>query len=252
MKHLTTDELSVFLDGALPAAKNAEAEGHLESCASCREALAALEAQDRSLRETLTHDPGDDHFELLAAQIEESVAKAARGDLPPVKVFWYEGLNKTTTAEAAGNLRKAQGDARNLPPLLLELRQKYPDEELDRGDSGTLYVGEKGVIFTGTYGDKMHIVPYEKMKETPAPPKTLPRPKGIFADFIEACHAGRTDTAVSFEYGTRLTEFAILGNLAQRAGEGKKLEWDEKTAKVTNAPEAAQYIQREYRKGWTL
>jgi len=61
--------------------------------------------------------------------------------------------------------------------LLIELRGKYPDEELDRGDSGTLYVGEKGVIYTGTYGDKMHVVPWEKMRETPQPPKTLPRPR---------------------------------------------------------------------------
>ena len=61
-----------------------------------------------------------------------------------------------------------------------------PDEVLDSGDSGTLYVGEKGVIFTGTYGDKMHIVPYEKMSATPPPPKTLPRPKNIFVDFLDA------------------------------------------------------------------
>jgi predicted dehydrogenase len=91
----------------------------------------------------------------------------ARGDMPAVKAYWYEGLNPTTTGRPQGNLRAAQGDDRNLPPVLLELREKYPDEELDRGDSGTHYVGEKGVIFTGTYGDKMHIVPYEKMRETP-------------------------------------------------------------------------------------
>jgi predicted dehydrogenase len=176
----------------------------------------------------------------------------ARADMPAVKVYWYEGLNKSTTAEPAGNLRTAKGDARNLPPLLLELRRKYPDEELDRGDSGTLYVGDKGVIFTGTYGDRMHIVPLEKMREAPQPPKTLPRPKNIFADFIEACLAGKTDGAVSFEYGTRLTEFALLGNLAQQAGLGKKLEWDGPNMKVTNLPEINRWVKREYRQGWTV
>lgn len=176
----------------------------------------------------------------------------ARGDLPPLKVYWYEGLNMTTKETAKGALRAAVGDARNLPPLLLELRQKYPDENLDGGDSGTLYVGDKGIIFTGTYGDKMHIVPYEKMRETPAPPKTLPRPKSVFADFIEAVQAGKTETAVSFEYGTRLTEFAILGNLAQMAGQGKKIEWDGPNMKVKNLPELNARVQREYRKGWTV
>jgi predicted dehydrogenase len=176
----------------------------------------------------------------------------ARGEMPAVKIFWYEGLNKTTTDEAVGNLKAAKGDARNLPPLLLDLRKQYPDEELDGGDSGTLYVGEKGVIFTATYGDKMHIVPWDKMRAAPEPPKTLPRPKGIFVDFIEACRAGRTDTAVSFEYGTRLTEFAALGNLAQHAGAGRKVEWDGPNMKVTNLRELNQWVKRDYRKGWQV
>jgi predicted dehydrogenase len=174
----------------------------------------------------------------------------ARGDMPPVKVYWHEGLNKTTTEQPVGSLRAAKGDARNLPALLVELVKKYPDEELDRGDSGTLYVGEKGIIYTGTYGDRMHLVPMEKMSETPQPPKTLPRPKDIFTDFIEACRSGKTETAVSFDYGTRLTEFAILGNLAQHVGEGKKVEWDGPNMKVTNIPELNQWVKREYRKGW--
>ena len=174
----------------------------------------------------------------------------ARGDMPPLKAYWYEGLNQTTHEEAIGNLKAARGDARNFPPLLLELRKQYPDEELDRGDSGTLYVGEKGVIFTGTYGDKMHIVPWEKMKETPQPAKTLPRPKDIFTDFIEACRAGKTETAASFDYGTRLTEFSILGNLAQHVGEGKKVEWDGLNMKVANIPELNQWVKRAYRSGW--
>lgn len=176
----------------------------------------------------------------------------AREGMPPVKVYWYEGLNKTTKDEAVGNLKAAKGAARNLPPLLVDLQKQYPDEELDRGDSGTLYVGEKGIIFTGTYGDKMHIVPWEKMKETPAPSKTLPRPKNIFTDFIEACRAGKTETAVPFEYGTRLTEFAILGNLAQHVGEGKKVEWDGPNMKVTNIPDLNHWVKRGYRKGWQV
>ena len=176
----------------------------------------------------------------------------ARGDMPPLKVFWYEGLNKTTTADATGTLHAARGEARNLPPLLLELRKQFPDEELDGKDSGTLYVGEKGVIYTGTYGDRMHIVPYEKMQEAPKPPKTLPRPKDIFTDFVEACREGRTNTAASFEYGTRLTEFSILGNLAQHVGEGKKLEWDGPNMKVTNLPALNQWVKRDYRKGWQV
>jgi predicted dehydrogenase len=175
----------------------------------------------------------------------------ARDGLPPLKVFWYEGLNQTTTGKPSGNLRAAQGNDRNLPALLLELRSKYPDEGLDSGDSGTLYVGEKGVIFTGTYGDKMHIVPYETMAETPAPPKTLPRPKSIFVDFLDAVRAGKTETAVPFEYGARLTEFSILGNLAMKAGKGRKVLWDGPNMRVTNLPELNAWVKRPARDGWS-
>jgi predicted dehydrogenase len=176
----------------------------------------------------------------------------ARGELAPLKVYWYEGLNATTTAEPAGNLHAAKGEARNLPPLLLELQKKYPAEKLDSAD-GTLYVGEKGIIYTSTYGERMQMMPNEAKQATTKPPKTLPRfPEGIFANFVEACRAGRTDTAAPFEYGARLTEFALLGNLAQHVGEGKKVEWDGPNMKVTNIPELNQWVKRPYRKGWEI
>src|ERR1051326_8469537 len=61
----------------------------------------------------------------------------ARGDMPAVKVYWYEGLKKDATASAEGNLKTVKGQAQNLPPLLLDLKKKYPDEEFDT--TGTLY-----------------------------------------------------------------------------------------------------------------
>jgi len=176
----------------------------------------------------------------------------ARGDMPPVKVYWYEGLDPKAGDKDIGTNDAVLKNARNLPPLLVELKKKYPDEsvDIDNGDSGTLYVGEKGIISTQTYGKAMHIIPQEKMDATPEPPKTLPRPKDIFADFIDACRAGKSETSVPFEYGARLTEFAILGNLAQHAGIGRKVEWDGPNMKVTNIPELNQWVKRETRKGW--
>jgi hypothetical protein len=176
----------------------------------------------------------------------------ARDNLPPLKVYWYEGLNATTPDSPTGFYRTVTGKARNLPPLLAKLQKQYPDEELDNGEGGTLYVGDKGIIYTGTYGERMHIVPMDKMDQLPQPPKTLPRPKDIFGDFIDACRAGKSETSVPFEYGARLTEFAILGNLAQHAGVGRKVQWDGPNMKVTNIPELNQWLQREPRKGWKV
>ncbi|MCO5053229.1 MAG: Gfo/Idh/MocA family oxidoreductase [Verrucomicrobiae bacterium] len=174
----------------------------------------------------------------------------ARGEMPALKAYWYEGLNPSTQGAADGVLRTAKGANRYLPQHLLELIKKYPDEELDSGDSGSIYIGEKGVIYTGTYGNRMHLVPYAKMKETPEPPQMLPRPKGVFVDFLDAIRAGKTETASNFDYGTQLTEFVLLANLAMHAGAGNKVMWDGPGMKVTNIPELNAWVTRKNRAGW--
>ena len=47
-----------------------------------------------------------------------------------------------------------------------------------------------------------------------------------------------------------LTEIILLGCVALRVG--KKLEWDGPNMRAKNAPEAAKFVKREYRKGWKL
>ena len=53
-----------------------------------------------------------------------------------------------------------------------------------------------------------------------------------------------------FEYSGLLTEANHLGNVAYRVG--KKIHWDAKEMRATNAPDAEQFIRRDYRKGWNL
>ena len=170
--------------------------------------------------------------------------------MPPVKVYWYEGLKKGAKEGAKGNLRAAKGEARNFPPLLLELQKQFPDEEMDKPDSGTIYVGEKGYLYTATYGNKFHILPLEKMNQIQQPPRTLPRPKNIMSDFLDAVRQGKKETSADFDYGARLTEFTLLGNLAQHAAVGQKIEWDGPKMKVKNLKELNQWLSRIYRDGW--
>jgi predicted dehydrogenase len=191
---------------------------------------------------------GSDERWPLGCRIRYDVP--ARGELPPLKVFWYEGLNPTAPGDPEGKLRVAKDANRYLPPRLWELSREFPDEELASMDNGTLYVGEKGVIVTGTYGDKMHIVPWEKMRATSPPAKSLPRPKAIFTDFLEAIRAGRTETAAGFDYGARLTEFTLLANLAMHAGVNRTVEWDGPNGRVTNRPELNDRVARTPRPGW--
>jgi predicted dehydrogenase len=172
----------------------------------------------------------------------------ARGKMPPAKVYWYEGLRKDAAGAAVGKNQSVKGDAQNLPPLLEKLKKEYPDEVFD--SNGTLYVGEKGILYTATYGGHMHLLPLEKMQAMKQPDRTLPRPKNIMADFLDAVRQGKKETAASFDYGARLTEFILLGNLAQRAGVGNKVEWDGASMKVTNLAELNACIKLPYRKGW--
>lgn len=47
-----------------------------------------------------------------------------------------------------------------------------------------------------------------------------------------------------------MIEHNLLGSAAYRTG--KKLEWDTAAMKATNAPEAAPFLTRAYRKGWEI
>ena len=174
----------------------------------------------------------------------------ARGALAPVKAYWYDGRVGAGDPGDGNKATQGKRGRHNLPPLLLEMQEKYPKQKYV--DSGTFYVGEKGIFYTSTYGQEMHLMPKEKMDDLPSPPKSLPRPQNSFADFLSACREGKTETAASFEYAARLTEFALLGNLAQHAGAGKKVEWSGPAMEVTNLPELNRWVKREYRKGWQI
>jgi predicted dehydrogenase len=194
---------------------------------------------------------GSDERYPLGSRIRFDIP--ARGNMAPMKAYWYEGLNPNAPGDKFGGNHAAIGAERNLPPLIAELQAKYPDEELDRGDSGSLYVGEKGIIFTKTYGADMHILPRDKMDEIKQPPVSLPRPNvNPFVDFMKTCRAGRTDTATPFEYGARLTEFVLLGNMAQHAGPHNLVKWDTAAMRVSNNAELNRWVHCEARKGWPV
>ena len=44
----------------------------------------------------------------------------------------------------------------------------------------------------------------------------------------------------------------LLGVVAMRTGQGKRIFYDGEAGKIINVAEANQYLQREYRSGWSL
>jgi len=151
----------------------------------------------------------------------------AREKMPPVKVTWWDGGL--------------------MPPRPEELE---PGRRMGNGASGVIFIGSKGKLMCGEYGDSPRLIPESRMKAYKQPPKTLPRVEGTHEqNWIQACKGG--EPAVSnFDYSGPMTEAVVLGNVAIRMGQ--KLEWDAKNMTVTNVPEANALIKPEYREGWSL
>jgi hypothetical protein len=121
-------------------------------------------------------------------------------------------------------------------------------------------VGTEGMLFSpDDYGARYFLLPEDKYADYKPPAQTLPRIdfKGDTdlrhkSEFVAAIKGENEGTMSSFKYAGRLTETILIGNLAMRAGEGQRIEWDAKTLKSTNVPEVNKYVHREYRKGWSL
>ena len=143
-----------------------------------------------------------------------------RGDLPPVALTWYQGVNKPELWKSGG---------------------------IPQWGSGHLFIGDKGMLLSD-YG-KHVLLPEDKFADFRRPEPFIPRSRGHHAEWIHASKTGEPTTC-NFEYAGLLTEANHLGNVAYRTG--KKLHWDSQAMKATNAPESDQYIRREYRKGWKL
>jgi predicted dehydrogenase len=143
-----------------------------------------------------------------------------RGTKPPVRLTWYHGSKH---------------------PNLLTAEQ-YRDYR-----SGVLFIGEKGKVLSNYH---QHMLLPEKDFVNFRPPKPfIPDSIGHHKEWTEACKTDKPTTC-NFDYSGPLSETALLGNVAYRVG--KKLLWDAPNLKATNCPEADQFLQHHYRKGWAL
>jgi hypothetical protein len=151
----------------------------------------------------------------------------ARGDMPPVKLHWYDG-----------GLLPAR------PEELEDGRELNPED-------GILFVGDKGkMLVDGWGGESPRLIPESAMKAYNRPPKTLPRSIGHHNEWIKACKEG-TPTRSSFDFAGPLTEAVLLGTVCVRNG-GQRLTWDSAGLKITNMPEANRLVHYQYRRGWAL
>ncbi|HZM06413.1 MAG TPA: hypothetical protein VFC44_25710, partial [Candidatus Saccharimonadales bacterium] len=118
-------------------------------------------------------------------------------------------------------------------------------------DSGSLFIGEKGKIICGVYGEKPRLLPESSMADYKRPSPTIPRvPRNDpYLDWIRACKGGPSACS-NFDVSGPFTEWVLLGNLALRLQ--KKIEWDTAALRVTNVREAEHLIRGAYRSGWKV
>ncbi len=188
-------------------------------------------------------DAGEINPETYPAWARIQYIFAARGEMAPCTLHWYEG--------------KRDGK-RVLPPeeLLAKLLKK--GEKL--ADSGSILVGEKGVLFSpNDYGAQFRLTPE---KDFVGVNSTKPEKSPLGTDdhedpfmkkeWAEAIRAGKPAIASSnFDYAAQLTETMLLGNIAVRFS-GQKLEWDAAKLRFVNSEAATKLVSKEYRKGWDL
>ena len=168
----------------------------------------------------------------------------------PVKFAWYDGV--------------VAKDGKYL---------HQPPEELWKGDFPTadhvfrrfdlVVVGEKGRMFFGRTRQDWVYKPETLVQGFTEPRQTLPRVPmktpptktggedtgGPYVEWIDAIRTGKPALS-NFAQSGPFSETVLLGNVALRLG--RRIEWDAKNLRVTNAPEAAPLVRRPYRKGWEL
>lgn len=148
----------------------------------------------------------------------------SNGDRPALPMIWYDGGYKPDKA------------------LLLGEDFKH--------DSGSIIVGDKGTLYSfGDYGEHWMLLPTGEVSE---PDVEFEQSPGHFTEYHQAITGERKEATSNFaNYAGPLTETILLGNLAVWA-DGKKIEWDAKNLKATNAPELDSLIKNEYRDGYWL
>ena len=153
---------------------------------------------------------------------------AARGAQPPVKLSWFDG-----------------GIYPPRPDIL-------PDDVDLKSEGGVIFIGEKGILLHDTYGANPRLYPQSLTEAAAAVPRSIPRIAWSHEINWTKAIRGEATASSPLEYAAQLTETMLLGLVALRAGQGRKILYDGERGQITNIADANQYLSREYRAGWAI
>jgi len=210
---------------------------------ACHTANMAFRALRLAAPSSVVAESGDLNPETYPAWAHITYRFPARGDMPACTLHWYEG---------------SRDGKKVLPPQELLDRVLQKGEKLS--DSGSMLVGNKGILFSPNhYGAKYRLLPEDAFAgvQTDRPekgPEGTAKDQDVFMkqEWAEAIKAGKPALASSnFDYAGQLTETMLLGNIAVRT-RGEALEWDAARMRFANSDAATKLVSKEYRKGWEL
>ena len=166
-----------------------------------------------------------------------------REGLPPLKFWWYDG-------NPSDPLKPIRPDA-DATKEIVSTMGALPV-------AGALIIGEKGKLFSpDDYGARFFVamkgqdemVAGDKHEACKDVPQIIPRSPGHMEEWFRMMKDG-TPAYSNFDVAAYLTEIILLGCVALRVGEGRRMDWDGPNMKSTNLPEAAQFVRRDNREGW--
>lgn len=149
----------------------------------------------------------------------------ARGAFKPLTLWWYDSV-------------KEQPQIPGVPAGTL-----IGDKDLN----GSLFVGSRGMVTTGCYGERTRLLPDARMAEYRLPPQMLSRSPGHYRDWIRACKGGEPSCS-NFSVAGPFVSWMLLGVIAMKF-EGP-LKWDEAKGEFTNNKAANEYLKPKFRKDW--
>ncbi len=176
----------------------------------------------------------------------------ARPGMDPVKIHWMDGIKDDVPIDEDVQYHYAKREWMNFPSVVLDYEKKY---NMNLGNIGTLFLGEKGALWAGQFGNAYQFVPLSLKKQLPAPPRKfrrLAKGRSHVHEFFDAIRENRRANADFVDYGVPLVKTVLLGNVAALAArDGKpRVEWD--GTRVTNNDAANAYCRTTYRKGWEI
>ena len=192
--------------------------------------------------------------ELMSRAYSETFPKTSRirfefperEGMVPLKFWWYDG----------------NPDNKDLSPLRppAELTKEVLDMRGTMPGSGCLLVGDKGKIFSpDDYGSQFYVCLKEEKKymgsgnheACKAIPENFEKSPGHNEEWFRMMREEKPAYS-NFDIAAYLTEIILLGCIAMRVGEGRRMEWDGPNMKSPNIPEAANFVKRTNRPGWEL